>query len=124
VFLANLGPIAAFSARATFARNAFEAGGVEALTNDGYGSLRELTEAFKASDAAIACLCSSDAIYETQGVAAAVALRDSGAAKLYLAGRPGDLQTTLTEAGVAAFLYVGMDLVRCLEEVHRTEFSR
>src|SRR5262249_22483843 len=38
VFLANLGPLSAFIARATFARNFFEAGGIEALTNDGFKS--------------------------------------------------------------------------------------
>ena len=36
IFLANLGPIAAFTARATFAKNFFEAGGIEAITNDGF----------------------------------------------------------------------------------------
>jgi methylmalonyl-CoA mutase len=36
VFLANLGTPAEFTTRATFARNFFEAGGIEALTNDGF----------------------------------------------------------------------------------------
>ena len=36
VFLANLGPIAAFTARARFAKNFFEAGGIEAVMNDGF----------------------------------------------------------------------------------------
>ncbi len=43
VFLANLGPVAAFNARATFAANAFAAGGIEALVERGLrrrGSLR------------------------------------------------------------------------------------
>ena len=35
VFLANLGPASAFSERAAFARNFFEAGGIEARSNDG-----------------------------------------------------------------------------------------
>ena len=36
VFLANLGPVAVFNARSTFAANAFAAGGIEALNNDGF----------------------------------------------------------------------------------------
>jgi methylmalonyl-CoA mutase len=116
VFLANLGPIAAFSGRSTFARNAFEAGGIEAVGNDGYGSLDELAQAFAASRAKLACLCSSDAIYETQAVPAAVALRDAGAVRIYVAGRPGDLEAALRAAGVTEYVHVGMDLVRALEE--------
>ena len=45
VFLANLGSVAAFTARATFAKNFFEAGGIEAVMNDGLtdqDSLRQL----------------------------------------------------------------------------------
>ena len=42
VFLANLGPIAAFTARATFAKNFFEAGGIEAITNDGFSDQDKL----------------------------------------------------------------------------------
>ena len=63
VFLANLGPIAAFTARATFAKNFFEAGGIEAVMNDGFPSLHALTAAFAASGAQIACICSSDEVY-------------------------------------------------------------
>ena len=46
IFLANLGPVAAFTARATFAKNFFEAGGVEALGNDGFADAAALAEGF------------------------------------------------------------------------------
>ena len=36
VFLANLGRVADFTARATYAKNCFEAGGIAAVTNDGF----------------------------------------------------------------------------------------
>ncbi len=36
IFLANLGTPADFTARATFAKNFFESGGIEAITNDGF----------------------------------------------------------------------------------------
>jgi methylmalonyl-CoA mutase len=115
VFLANLGPISAFSARATFAKNAFEAGGIEAVSNDGFGSLDELAEAFFDSGARLACICSSDEIYGTQAAAAGAALKGAGAAAIYLAGRPGDLQASLRQAGLTDFLFVGCNLVRLLE---------
>ena len=40
-----------FTARATFAKNFFEAGGIEAVTNDGFESRDEMVAAFKASGA-------------------------------------------------------------------------
>ena len=36
VFLANLGKLSEFTARATFAKNFYEAGGIEAVSNDGF----------------------------------------------------------------------------------------
>ncbi len=115
VFLANLGPISAFSARATFAKNAFEAGGIEAVGNDGFGSLDELAAAFGTSGARLACICSSDEIYATQAAPAAAALKGAGATGIYLAGRPGEIETALKEAGVSDFVFVGCKLLHLLE---------
>ena len=109
-FLANLGPIAAFSTRATFARNAFEACGIEALSNDGFPSLGAMIEAFRASRATTACLCSSDAIYAEEAVQAASALRDAGASRIVIAGRPGSREQEFRAAGVTDALYAGCDL--------------
>ena len=88
VFLAKVGTPADFTARATFAKNFFEAGGIEAVENDGFESRDALVAAFRASSARLACLCSSDAVYAREAVATAQALRDAGAV-LLLAGRPG-----------------------------------
>jgi methylmalonyl-CoA mutase len=109
VFLANLGPIAAFTARATFAKNFFEAGGIEASGNDGFSDHAAMAEAFRASGARIACLCSSDAIYAEHAVAAAQALQAAGCKTIYLAGRPGDLADALANAGVTDFVFAGCD---------------
>jgi len=38
---------------------------------------------------------------------------------LYLAGRPGDLEASLREAGVDAFIHAGMDIVGMLEDAYR-----
>lgn len=113
VFLANLGPVAAFTARATFAKNFFEAGGVEALGNDGFGSTDAMVAAYKASGAKLACLCSSDALYAEQAATAAKALKAAGAT-VYLAGRPGELEAALKEAGVAGYVFIGADVLATL----------
>ncbi|MBX9933358.1 MAG: methylmalonyl-CoA mutase subunit beta [Methylobacterium sp.] len=114
VFLANLGPVAVFNARSTFAANAFAAGGIEGLTNDGFDDPAMLAQAFMASGAPIACICSSDAVYAEKAVAAAEALRTGGAREIYLAGKPGDLGPALKEAGVTGYLHAGGDLLALL----------
>ncbi len=115
VFLANLGPVAAFSARASFARNAFEACGIESVTNDGFASQDAMVAAWARSGAETACLCSSDAIYAAESARAATALAAAGATRLYLAGRPGELENELRNAGVTGFIHVGADVPATLE---------
>jgi methylmalonyl-CoA mutase len=60
IFLANLGTLAEFTARGAFAKNFFEAGGIEAISNDEFGGRDDMIAAFKASGARIACLCGSE----------------------------------------------------------------
>ena len=118
IFLANLGTLAEFTARATFARNFFEAGGIEAVTSDGFVGRADLIAAFKASGAKLACLCSSDAAYEREGTEAATALTAAGVAHLYLAGRPKQ-QDRLKAAGVGTFIHVGCDALATLRAAHQ-----
>ncbi len=115
VFLANLGPIAVHNARSTFAANAFAAGGIESIGNDGFSETDALVQAMKQSGASIACLCSSDEIYETQAAKMAQALKEAGVATVYLAGKPADAEA-LKQAGVDAFLFAGCDLLALLTE--------
>lgn len=117
VFLANLGPAAAFTARATFAKNFFEAGGLEVVTNDGFQTLEALAAAFRESGVGIACLCSSDEVYSGEGEAAARAVRNAGCRRLLLAGRPGDLELALSNAGVEQFIFAGCDAITVLENL-------
>jgi methylmalonyl-CoA mutase len=118
IFLANLGPIAHHTARATFARNFFEAGGVEALTNTGFSDAEDCAAAFTDSGARVAVICSSDKIYADQAEPAARALKAAGCEKLYLAGRPGDKQADFEAAGIDAFIFVGCDVLGTLQGLH------
>ena len=117
VFLANLGKLSEFTARATFAKNFYEAGGIEALANDGFKDQTEMIAAFKASGAKLACLCSSDKVYEAQAAEAAKALVAAGAT-VHLAGRPGEHEADWNAAGVKTYIYVGCDVVSTLQAAH------
>ncbi len=79
VFLATLGPIAVHTARASFAANLFQAGGIETVTG--------APEEFGTSGTTVACVCSSDRLYEEQAADAARILREAGAVKVWLAGK-------------------------------------
>ncbi len=115
LFLANLGTSSDFTARATFAKNFFEAGGIEAVGNDGFPDPAGLGAAFKSSGAALACICSSDAVYAQAAAAAAQTLSAAGAAHIYLAGRPGDHEAEWKAAGVQSFIYLGCDMLETLQ---------
>lgn len=122
VFLAGLGTAADFTPRAAFARSAFEAGGIAAIgCNDTGGSAAtaDLVAAFRDSGARLACLCSSDEVYASSAEHAARALKQAGAAAVYLAGRPGEHEAAFREAGIDACLFAGGDLLAFLEEAHR-----
>jgi methylmalonyl-CoA mutase len=117
IFLANLGKPSDFTARATFAKSFFETGGIEAQTNDGFMRNGDLAAAFKASGARLACLCSSDAVYEREGADAATAIASAGAEHIYLAGRPKE-RDALKAAGVKTFVYAGCDALATLRAAH------
>ncbi|MEU4149425.1 methylmalonyl-CoA mutase family protein [Streptomyces sp. NPDC026659] len=98
VFLATLGPAAEHTARASFAANLFQAGGIEPVTSGN----------FEDSGAAEAVLCSSDSRYAEEAGQAAEALRAAGARHVTLAGRPAEY------AGVDSYVFAGCDAVAVL----------
>jgi methylmalonyl-CoA mutase len=115
VFLATLGKPADNVARTTFAKNFFEAGGIEAVEFSG----GDLATAFKQSGATLACLCSSDEVYAHEAATAANALTSAGAGPLYLAGRPGELAEAFDKVGVKNFIFAGCDALATLQGAHR-----
>ncbi len=117
VFLANLGKPSDFTARTTFAKNFYEAGGIEAQTSEGFKDKAAMVAAFKASNAKLACLCSSDKIYESDAAEAAKTLTAAGAI-VHLAGRPGEQEENWRQAGIKSFIYVGCDVLSTLQAAH------
>jgi len=96
VALVTLGALADHAARLAFTRNLFEAGGIAV-----------------AEEATLACLVGSDAAYADEGAARAASLTSSGKI-VWLAGRPGEMEAALREAGVTRFVYAGCDVVEAL----------
>jgi methylmalonyl-CoA mutase len=106
VFLATLGPFAAHSARAGFAANLFQAGGIECVTGP--------VDEFAAAGTPVACVCSSDKVYADGSASAAVQeLRDAGATHILLAGK-ADVD------GVDAKIYAGCDALAVLRSTFET----
>ncbi|MGI5157022.1 methylmalonyl-CoA mutase family protein [Microbispora sp. CA-102843] len=107
VFLATIGPVAAHTARATFAANLFAAGGVATVTSGPGTDPAAIAAAFRDCGTPVACLCSSDRLYGEHAAAVAAALREAGAHKVWLAGK-GEYE------GVDATLYAGCDALGVL----------
>ncbi|TAK71280.1 MAG: methylmalonyl-CoA mutase [Actinomycetota bacterium] len=113
IFLANLGPVSAFTARATFAKNLFEAGGIHADAGTGGDAAAVVAQALADGPPALVCLCSSDAGYAEAAATVARELKAAGVGRVYLAGRPADADA-LREAGVDEFVYAGCDALDVL----------
>jgi len=118
VLLACLGRASDFTARASFAKSLFEAGGIEAVAAQGIKSAEDLGKTFAKSGAKLACLCSSDKVYASEAVGAAKALAASGASHIYHAGKPGDHAKAWEEAGIGTFLYQGCDTLGLLQDAY------
>lgn len=117
VFLAALGSLAVHSTRSTWMKNFLAAGGIEAVSGDGFKDPGEAAKAFGTSRAAVACIASSDRVYADQAEAAAKALKTAGARHVLLAGRPGQREAALRAAGVDTFIYAGCDMIEALGDL-------
>ncbi|WP_088342810.1 MULTISPECIES: methylmalonyl-CoA mutase family protein [Rhodomicrobium] len=119
IFLANLGALADYNARAGWAKNFFAAGGIEAFDEGGFTDLAKLTRAFQRSPAPSVCICASDkTLAAMPGVAAA--LKGAGAVAVYLAAEPSAL-AMLADADKRAIdriVHDGCNMLKMLTELH------
>src|SRR4051794_9876479 len=106
VYLATIGPIARHTARAGFAGNLFQAGGVATPSGDGASGLAD-------AGTTVACICGTDKDYAESAAALAAELRAAGATAVWLAGRP-----SLAVEGVDGYVYAGCDALDVLQRVH------
>lgn len=114
VLLATPGTPAVHTARAGYAKNLFESAGIRAVASGDLGADDDAGAALAESGAALACICSSDAAYAERGAEVARQLAAAGAARVYLAGRPGALEGDLRAAGVDEFAFAGCDALDLL----------
>ncbi|MCF6507951.1 methylmalonyl-CoA mutase [Blastococcus sp. MG754426] len=106
VYLATLGPIARHTARATFAANLFQAGGLATPSGDGAGGLAD-------AGTTVACICGTDKDYAEHAAGLAAELRAAGATQVWLAGKPD-----LAVDGVDGYVFAGCDALAALRTVH------
>ncbi|WP_425395651.1 methylmalonyl-CoA mutase family protein [Aeoliella sp.] len=121
VLLANMGPIAHHTARATFSKNFFEAGGFEALTNNGFADADAAAAALTESGAKVAVICSSDKLYPELVPDTAAKLKAAGARTVVLAGNPGENESAWRAAGVDRFIFIKCDVLSTLRDLLREE---
>jgi methylmalonyl-CoA mutase len=98
VSLVTLGPVAAHTARASFAANLFAAGGVRTVHN---GPVTE-----------VVCICGSDRSYAQEAAQTARRLKAEGAKTVWLAGKPAGYDH------VDDYLYTGCDALAVLRRTH------
>jgi hypothetical protein len=73
----------------------------------------EGAEQSEADEGKLACLVGSDAAYAEGAVEVAQSLVASGHT-VWLAGKPGEMEAALGEAGVSRFIFAGCDVVEAL----------
>jgi methylmalonyl-CoA mutase len=106
VYLATIGPVARHTARAAFAGNLFQAGGLATPSGDGADGLA-------GAGTTVACICGTDRDYAETAAGLAAELRKAGATQVWLAGRPN-----LAVDGVDGYVYAGCDALAALRTVH------
>lgn len=116
VVLIGIGTPADRTARVTFAKNLFEAGGLVTRLIEVDGDPTQWADTLRAQGVGsrLVCLCSSDTRYGDQGVAAVQAALAAGAQRVYLAGRPSGSLEELQRRGVEEFVAMGVDAVDVL----------
>jgi methylmalonyl-CoA mutase len=110
IFLATLGAPAGVTARVNFAKNFFEAGGIEAISG--------APSDYHAAKAAIVCLCPSVKASEQELMSAAATLKGNGAGQIYFAGSAEAREDALRAAGVQTFIHEGSDALATLNAAY------
>ena len=112
VFLATMGPIAAHTARATFAANLFAAGGIDTVTAGATADVDQVLAAYAAAstegpgNVPVVCLTGNDGAYAEWGAELITALREAGAQWVVLAGKAVLEADETVAAGVDALAFL------------------
>jgi methylmalonyl-CoA mutase len=116
IFLATLGSVADYTARASFAENLFLTGGIGSVSAGVTKNAKDIVAAYKESGCQVACLCGNDASYQKMAVEIVAALTEAGAKSVLIAGRPkGDVAAHLSGS-----IFAGCDVLEVLEDIMET----
>lgn len=121
VFLAKLGAVSQYKARADFATGFVEAGGFQAMQSPGFSSASEVVEAALAANACLIVICSHDDMYPEIVPAVAGQIKAANPhLTIWLAGRPAAEQASVYKAaGVDDFIYMGANCADMLTHLSR-----
>ncbi|CAA9221485.1 MAG: Methylmalonyl-CoA mutase small subunit, MutA [uncultured Blastococcus sp.] len=106
VYLATIGSIARHTARASFAGNLFQAGGLATPSGDGAAGFAEAATT-------VACICGTDKDYAGSAAELAQELEAAGATQVWLAGKPD-----LAVDGIDGYVFAGCDAIDVLRTAH------
>lgn len=124
VFLAKMGALKDHKARAAFAERFFLAGGFETCGSEGFEDAAACLKHYHEQDAARPMglvLCGTDSDYERWAVDWAKAFGAAQPPFIALAGRGGEQEDRLREAGVSHFIHLGCDGGHILSELQDKE---
>jgi methylmalonyl-CoA mutase len=118
VFLANMGKIKQYKARADFSRSFFEVGGFEVLYPSGFETTGEAVKGALDSGAETVVICSTDDTYPelVKSITEGIKNKKPGV-NVILAGDPKDQIEAYKEAGVDNFIYLGADVYAVLSDL-------
>jgi len=115
VVLLCLGIPSEFIAREAFAVNFFAAAGIRTRSIKELEGVEDVIRAYRPLGVSRVCLCSSDMLYSQLVPELSGALKQAGAKKIYLAGKPGPAETRLES--IDDFIHSGCDVLGFLSRV-------
>jgi methylmalonyl-CoA mutase len=115
VFLACLGQRRDFGPREQFTSNVLLVAGLGHPTSEG-GSVDEVVAAVQAANVNTVILCSSAKVYASQAVEVASALKKSGIAYVWIAGRKTETGSDDVDSVIDGEVYDGMDVAAFLSD--------
>jgi len=115
VFLANLGPLAQYKARAEFSRGFFAVGGFDVVYPRGFATVEDAAAKAIESGAPVIVICSTDETYPAlvPGLVSAIKAQDARRV-VVLAGYPAEQIAAHQQAGVDDFVHFRVNAVEFL----------
>lgn len=110
LFLANMGSLSQYKARADFSKGFFEVGGFDVIYPKGFNTSETAVNTALKSEARVVVICSTDEIYYELVPPITKAIKDKKSdIVVVLAGKPKDQIEEYRKSGVDEFIYLGAD---------------